>query len=243
MTAINLPHPQNPQGKAIKNTKGARVAAYLHNAGFGADVLAIAVAIAYAESGLNFSAVSKTDDYGLMQINKAAHPDLMTDAVMSSKAWANPLTNAKMAFSVYKSAGSSFKPWSTYTSGSYKSHLAQAKADVATLQANGADWERTTVSQVKTDIGSNNVDNTINNAKDSLAGPFNALTQAITNAMSNAVVVIIAVVFLVLGVVILLRRQVGSAALNATPTGRVVKAGTELASPNGSQPWKNLPVT
>lgn len=88
----------------------------------------IAVAIASAESNMNPSAIGGPNsdgsrDYGLWQINDKAHPDILTSAVMSSKSWADPQTNAKMAYQVYHNAGDSFTPWSTYNNGTYLKKL------------------------------------------------------------------------------------------------------------------------
>lgn len=69
-----------------------------------------AIAIALAESGGDPSVVSPTNDYGLWQINKAAHPDLF-----ASHDWTNPVDNTEMARQVWANAGNSFRPWVTYT--------------------------------------------------------------------------------------------------------------------------------
>lgn len=55
---------------------------------------------------------------GLWQINDGAHPDLLR-----GRDWTDPAQNAWMAYQVYKAAGNSFQPWSTYTSGAYKQFL------------------------------------------------------------------------------------------------------------------------
>lgn len=86
------------------------------------SVLITAVAVALAESRGKTDAVSVTGDYGLWQINKAAHPDLINGV----KDWKDPAINAGMAYSVYSRAGGSFTPWSVYKSGVYKMYVKRA---------------------------------------------------------------------------------------------------------------------
>jgi hypothetical protein len=93
------------------------------------DNAAIATAIALAESGGKTNAISLTQDYGLFQINKPAHPDLFA----KYKNWDWPSQNILMAKQVYQNAGNKFTPWSTYKSGAYKSHLKAAQTAIANL--------------------------------------------------------------------------------------------------------------
>jgi len=82
-----------------------------------------AVAIAYAESGLNANAhnynpKSKDDSYGIFQINlygklKYARP--------SPEELLNPEKNIAFAYSMYKSQG--WKPWGAYNNKSYQIYL------------------------------------------------------------------------------------------------------------------------
>ncbi|SRR6266496_4495052 len=83
----------------------------------------IFTAICAAESGANTLAVSYTHDYGLWQINYAAHSGLF-----GLYNWRNPINNAQMASSVYEAAGRSYRPWVTYTNGAWESHLAWARS-------------------------------------------------------------------------------------------------------------------
>jgi hypothetical protein len=112
---------------------GSDVVRVARNAGFTGDDLAIAVAIAYAESGGNANAVGDTSlapergpSIGLWQINigSRAHPEY-ADVPLT-----DPQTNANAAFAVYQQAGSSFRPWSTFTNGAYQAHLDQATKEV-----------------------------------------------------------------------------------------------------------------
>jgi hypothetical protein len=97
------------------------------NAGFSGNDLLVAVAIALAESSGNPAAVGdvklapcKGPSIGLWQINigKKAHGACYTEAQLL-----DPQSNANAAYAVYASAGGSFAPWSTYTSGAYAKYL------------------------------------------------------------------------------------------------------------------------
>jgi hypothetical protein len=101
-------------------------------AGFSDDNAVIAAAIAMAESGGNSNAHNPKppdNSYGLWQINMIG--DLgparrQQYGLSSNEQLFDPVTNAKIAFRI--SGGSNFSPWTTYTGGKYKSHLASAQA-------------------------------------------------------------------------------------------------------------------
>ena len=84
------------------------------------------IAVAMAESGGNPDATNHntngSTDYGLWQIN-SVHASLL-----AGKDWRDPVANTQMAYQVWKAAGGSWTPWSTYNSGAYKAHLDQGKA-------------------------------------------------------------------------------------------------------------------
>lgn len=73
----------------------------------------IASAVALAESSGNPNAISPTQDYGLWQINRAAHPTQFT---------LNPLANARAAVAI-SSNGTNWTPWVTFNSGAYRKFL------------------------------------------------------------------------------------------------------------------------
>lgn len=86
----------------------------------------MATAVAGAESSFNPGAVNPAagGNYGLWQIN-AVHA-----ALLRGRDWRNPVTNAWLAYQVWDAADGrngdgrgSWTPWTTYTSGSYRSHL------------------------------------------------------------------------------------------------------------------------
>ena len=105
------------------------IAVYARNAGFqGADLLT-AVAVALAESSGDPNAYNPETaagapegegSYGLWQIYLHAHPEFQGQNLF------DPQTNANAAYAVYRAAGNSFRPWSTYLNGAYTAHLTEA---------------------------------------------------------------------------------------------------------------------
>jgi Lysozyme like domain/Contractile injection system tube protein len=101
---------------------GPDVAAAAYSAGFRGDALIIAVAVSHAESTFQRDAISPTQDYGLWQINKAAHGSqydfnrLLSDANY----------NAQAAFTI-SGGGTKWSPWSTYNNGAYAKYMNQAQ--------------------------------------------------------------------------------------------------------------------
>lgn len=96
------------------------------NAGFSGQDLIIAVAVALAESGGDPQAIGDVNiptpgasSIGLWQVNTYYHPEFGTDALF------NPVTNATAAFSIYRAAGNSFTPWTTFKNGAYASYVNQ----------------------------------------------------------------------------------------------------------------------
>jgi soluble lytic murein transglycosylase-like protein len=93
---------------------------YARAAGFSGGDLAIAIAIAFAESSGNPDAVGDLDlgrSIGLWQINLAAHPEYTEEELY------DPQTNANAAFTIYRQAGNSFRPWTTFNTGAYQARL------------------------------------------------------------------------------------------------------------------------
>jgi Lysozyme like domain/Excreted virulence factor EspC, type VII ESX diderm len=119
-----------------------QIAQAAHDAGFRGHDLTTAVAIALAESAGDPRAhnpVPPDDSYGLWQINMigALGPDRRDQFDLdSSKELFDPETNAKAAFAI-SGKGDSFQPWTTFTSGDYKSHLDEARKGVRAMRADG----------------------------------------------------------------------------------------------------------
>lgn len=103
------------------------------NAGFAGVDLITAVAVALAESGGNPSAIGDRDipvsgaaSIGLWQINTYYHPEFGPDFNVLM----DPARNAAAAFSVYRAAGNSFSPWTTFKNGAYASFVSQIQTTV-----------------------------------------------------------------------------------------------------------------
>lgn len=99
------------------------IAFYAYRAGFRGQALNIAVAVAMAESGGNPVAYNPesaagtkpgSGSRGLWQIYGTAHPWANTPQIF------DPQLNANAAFRVFREAGNSFRPWSTYNQGMAK---------------------------------------------------------------------------------------------------------------------------
>lgn len=102
----------------------AQIAGYAKGAGFPDNQIATAVAVALAESRGRTDATNRNSngsiDRGVWQIN-SIHGDMPGDPF-------NPADNAKMAFTIWKQAGNSWRPWSTYKSGIYRSFLTRGNS-------------------------------------------------------------------------------------------------------------------
>lgn len=102
-------------------------------AGFTRAQAVIATAVALAESGGNPAAhnpVPPDDSWGLWQINMIGKmgPERLRQFGLSSKSQlADPVVNARAAYEI-SGHGKSFKPWTTFTHGTYRRFLARAQA-------------------------------------------------------------------------------------------------------------------
>lgn len=108
------------------------IAQYAAAAGFSGSDLVTAVAVALAESGGNTQAYNPETaagtpqgqgSFGLWQVYLKAHPEFQGWNLF------DPTQNATAAFRVY-SAGSSFRPWSTFKNGAYAKYVASAQGAV-----------------------------------------------------------------------------------------------------------------
>ena len=92
-------------------------------AGFRGNDLVMAVAVAGAESSYRPTVRNSIGASGLWQILQSAHQELF-----DRYNWRDPEQNALMAMSVWSAAGRSWSPWTTFTGGAYRAHLAEARA-------------------------------------------------------------------------------------------------------------------
>lgn len=106
----------------MPSTSSLDYAQMMHNAGFPTAAIPTGLAIMQAESGGNPAATNHntngSTDYGLFQINS------VHSSILQSGNWQDPQSNINMAYQVYKNAGNSWSPWSTYNSGAYQRYLA-----------------------------------------------------------------------------------------------------------------------
>lgn len=102
-----------------------QIAQFARQAGFTGDALAIAVALAMAESSGDTKATHvNTDgsvDFGLWQIN-SVHKQYNPSRLLNE-----PLYNAQAAYGI-SGRGRSFTPWTTYNSGAYLKYFTPASA-------------------------------------------------------------------------------------------------------------------
>lgn len=133
--------PQFPKGKPASGGLQGLAALWIQ-AGGDPSVATTAAAIALAESGGRVDAWNprgKDKSAGLWQINY--HGDLYEPRV---RQFGTPellrkdaMANAKAAVAIYKSAGNSFSPWTTYTSGAYRKHM---DGDSQQSSSGGNNW-------------------------------------------------------------------------------------------------------
>jgi len=82
----------------------------------------LAVAVAWAESGGNPSALGDNgDSVGLWQINMPSHPEYTRDVLL------NPIGNVKAAFAISQQ-GRDWSPWTTFRTGAWQAFYQQAQA-------------------------------------------------------------------------------------------------------------------
>lgn len=109
-----------------------QIAGYAKAAGFPDGEVALATAIAMAESGGNTKAHNTRppdDSYGLWQINmygSLAAARRLSLGLTSNDQLFDPAVNARAALQIRRGQG--WTAWSVYTSGAYKKHMTAANA-------------------------------------------------------------------------------------------------------------------
>lgn len=179
----------------------SELATLARNAGFTGKNVDVAVAVALAESGgdpSSHNGEGRDDSYGLWQINMIGSlgPDRRKRFNLKSNAdLFDPATNARVAYSIWKSEG--WSPWTTYTRGTYKKFLTgDASADSDTQPASSEDA-----------------------GLFGIGASINSFGESFTKGFASFGAVIVAVALLVLGVTILLRSQV----MSVIPGGKLAK--------------------
>ena len=175
----------------------AQIASAMRAAGWPEEAIPTGIAIALAESGGNPRAVNTANrngsvDYGLFQIN-TVHGSLLSQGDKF-----NPVDNARMALTVYKQAGYSWKPWSTFNSGKYKDFNSSVAGfgfpvDVAVDIARGAVGAAQTVKQTTTGV--------------------QQVMEVVTSPTlwMRVLLVILAIFLIIVGTVVLLRKPIAQA--------------------------------
>src|SRR4051812_7818640 len=119
-----------------KRISDSQIAAFAKQAGVKGDNLAIAVAVALAESRGDTEAhnpIPPDDSYGLWQINlfgRLAAERRKQFGFTNPFALFDPALNAKAMYSI-SNGGTDWKAWTTYTSGKYRVYLARGKVAAA----------------------------------------------------------------------------------------------------------------
>lgn len=115
----------------------SQIAGFASGAGFSGNALITAIAVALAESGGDPSAKGFNQsangavtsvDRGLWQINSVYHAEVSDSCAYS------PSCAAAAAFRI-SSSGRDFTPWTTYTSGRYRTFTGRAQAAAASSGA------------------------------------------------------------------------------------------------------------
>jgi lysozyme-like protein len=163
------------------------------------------IAIAYAESSgdptkHNDNPSTKDDSYGLWQINMIGKlgPDRRKKfGITSNTQLLDPKTNAKAAYIIYKDSG--LDAWSTYKRGDYLKFM-----DSTSGFEQGKDTEASGIP----------------NPVAGVEGAINAFGDTVFKGISNVAGVAVAITLLVLGIILLSRKQLG----NILPAGKAAKA-------------------
>lgn len=171
----------------------------LRAAGFSPAAAAVGTGIMYAESRRVVEAThhnsNGSTDYGLMQINSIHGYD-------SKRLVTDPLYNADCAYRIYKDAGGTWGPWSTYHNGSYVAGQTAETAGTVSLPTNipdpgtiggrgmsvptggGSDFLRKQWEGVKAYLGT---DKALGNGVVAVAkDPQGAIGGAVNNAVGSA---------------------------------------------------------
>lgn len=111
----------------------SEIAGYAQGAGLMDNNVAIATAVALAESGGNTHAhnpVPPDNSYGLWQINMLAHSTSEL-GISKNEDLYDPIKNAKAMYKI-SNGGKDWTPWTTYTSGRYKLFMKDGNAGAGT---------------------------------------------------------------------------------------------------------------
>ena len=118
---------------AAATSSALRCANTWKSAGLSAGTAVTATAVGLAESSCTASATNRNGatsgcasgsvDRGMWQINSCYHAEVSVTCAFDA------VCNAKAAYRI-SSSGTNWRPWSTYNSGAYRSHLSDAQSAV-----------------------------------------------------------------------------------------------------------------
>ena len=120
----------------------AQIAGYASAAGVSGENVAIAVAVAIAESGGNTEAhnpVGLDNSYGLWQINMLGSmgPERRSKlGIANNEALFDPAVNAR-AMVMISSGGVDWKPWTTFTRGTYLMYMGRGNKAAGNPDSSG----------------------------------------------------------------------------------------------------------
>ena len=136
LVALAVPAPARAAPDASANAPADLCASVASRAGFTSDRLVTAVAVGMGESSCRPDAQNANGptagcpggsvDRGLWQINSCWHPSVSRSCAYDAQC------NANAAYRI-SAKGANFRPWVAYSSGSYRKHLAAARAAVGRL--------------------------------------------------------------------------------------------------------------
>lgn len=201
-----------PTATASHTLTAEQVAGYARGAGFPTAQIPTAVAIARAESSFNPRARNYVPCLGLWQINvsgKMGPARRRALGINTNEALYDPAINARAAYMIYKEAGNSWKPWTTYTSGAYKKYLSDAPSGGTPLDAD----------KVKKAVD-DAADKANDMPWDTLAKTFDRMSETFRKQSWNWLILLLALVLLTIGFFMIMRR----------PMARARKVGVKVAS-------------
>lgn len=196
----------------MANLSRSQLTGLAQSVGFTGPDVAIAVAVALAESGGNPGAHNSTppdDSYGLWQINMLGSlgpPRRKKFGISSNTDLFRPAINAKAAKIIFNESG--WKAWTTYTGGKYKQFLTEnpvlPTGPIVDTPGKVGTPEEVAESTEDTSIGG------------MIKGAVDSVGQNLFKATTNLTAIIVAVVIIVLGVVLLAR--------DVIPYGKLLKS-------------------
>lgn len=194
------------------NLTPEQTAQYAYAAGFRGNDLRTIVGIAGAESAFNPRAHNTKppdNSYGLTQIN------MIGPLGPSRRKWLglksndelfDPATNMRAAFSVYKAAGRSFSPWSTFNNGTYKKFVGNISENPGLPSDDAPNTDSPVPPQPSGLFG--------------LSGALYSITEVFRKSTISLMVILVAIMLIVLGIIVLNRKNVGT----------VARVGAKIAS-------------